>query len=59
MTSRILTFLTLFTLPGVAFADPGHIANHGGGHSHWDLYLLIACALFGFGFWARAYLNRR
>ncbi|MHA1164017.1 MAG: hypothetical protein ACTSP0_00325 [Alphaproteobacteria bacterium] len=59
MTSRILTVLTILGLPGIALADPGHIADHGGGHSHWGLYLLIAGALFGFGFWARAYLNRR
>ena len=59
MKSPILTILTILALPGSALADPGHFANHGGGHSHWGLYLLIAAALFGLGFWARVYLNRR
>ncbi len=59
MTSRILTTLTIFALPGAALADPGHIADHGGGHSHWGLYLLLAGALFGFAGIARKHLNRR
>jgi len=58
MTSRILTFLGTVALSSPAFADPGHIADRGAGHSHWGLYVLLACALFGFGLWARAYLNR-
>ena len=43
----------------MAFADPGHIADRGAGHSHWLLYLLLAGVLFGLAVWARAYLNER
>lgn len=47
MTSRIFTFLGILALPASALADAGHIAGSGHGHSHWLLYALIACALFG------------
>lgn len=59
MTSRILIILITAALPGSALADPGHFADQGGGHSHWGLYLLFACALFGLVALARAYLNER
>ncbi|GBE42883.1 hypothetical protein BMS3Bbin10_00951 [bacterium BMS3Bbin10] len=59
MSSRILAILGILALPATALADVGHIADQGGGHSHWGIYILIAGALFGFGLWARAYLNRR
>jgi hypothetical protein len=59
MTSRILTALGILALPATALADVGHIADRGAGHSHWDYYILIAVALFGFGYLARAYMNRR
>ena len=59
MTSRIITFLGTLALSSAALADVGHIADRGAGHSHWDYYILIAVALFGFGLWARAYMNRR
>ncbi len=56
MTSRILTILATVGLPATALADPGHIADSGHGHSHWLLYALLACALFGVAVWARASL---
>ncbi len=59
MTSRILTLLGTAILPSAAFANPGHIADTGHGHSHWLLYLLLASVLFGLAVWARTYLNER
>ena len=59
MKSRIATILGTLALPATALADVGHIADRGAGHSHWDYYILIAIALFGFGFLARAYMKRR
>jgi len=59
MTSRILTLLGNAILPSAAFANPGHIADAGHGHSHWYIYLLLGCALFGLAVWARAYLGER
>jgi hypothetical protein len=59
MTSRILTLLGTAILPSAAFANPGHIADTGHGHSHWLLYLLLAGVLFGLAVWARTYLNER
>ncbi len=47
MTLRILTLLGILGLPSRALADAGHIADQGDGHSHWLIYVLIACALFG------------
>ena len=59
MKSLILAFLGTAALPGLAFADPGHIADSGHGHSHWFIYVLLGCALFGLAVWARAYLKER
>ena len=59
MKTHILAFLGTTALPSAAFADPGHIADAGHGHSHWFIYLLLGCALFGFALWARTYLNER
>ncbi len=59
MTSRILTILGILALPSAALADAGHIADSGHGHSHWFIYVLLACALFGLAALARAYLAER
>jgi hypothetical protein len=59
MKSLILAFLGTTVLPSAAFADAGHIADAGHGHSHWFIYLLLASVLFGLAVWARAYLNER
>ncbi len=59
MKSLILAFLGTTALPGLAFADPGHIADSGHGHSHWFIYVLLAGVLFGLAVRARSYLNER
>ena len=57
MTSRILTILTTFALPGSALADVGHIAEQGHGHSHWDIYVLLGCVLIGLVVLAHTYMS--
>ena len=47
MTSRIVTILGILALPARALADAGHIADSGQGHSHWLIYALLVCAVFG------------
>lgn len=59
MKSLILAFLGTTALPGLAFADPGHIADSGHGHAHWFIYVLLAGVLFGLAVRARSYLNER
>ena len=59
MTSGILTILATVGLPATALADPGHIADQGHGHSHWLVYLLLACALLGLAALARAYMAQQ
>jgi hypothetical protein len=54
MTSRILTLLGILALPARALADAGHIADQGHGHSHWLIYVLLACALFGLALGVRS-----
>jgi hypothetical protein len=54
MTSRILTLLATAALPSAALAHPGHIADTGQGHSHWYIYVLVACAAFGLASLIRA-----
>ena len=58
MTSRILTILTTFALPGSALADVGHISEQGHGHSHWDVYVLLGCVLIGLAVLARTYMSK-
>jgi hypothetical protein len=48
MKFLILTILTTAALPAVAHAHPGHIAEQGHGHSHWFIYVLLACAVLAF-----------
>jgi len=47
MKTRILAILGTAVLPATAFAHPGHVADTGQGHSHWYIYVLVACAAFG------------
>jgi hypothetical protein len=58
MKSLILTILSTATLPGVALAHSGHIADTGQGHSHWFIYVLLACAVLGFAALIRAKAQR-
>ena len=53
MTYHILAILGSVALPATAFAHPGHIADAGQGHSHWFIYVLLGCALFGIAAWVR------
>ena len=61
MKSPLFTslFVASALTPAIAFANPGHVADHGGGHSHWGLYVLLAIALFGASLWARSALRGR
>ncbi len=54
MTSPILAILGILALPARALADAGHIADQGHGHSHWLIYVLLACALFGLALGVRS-----
>lgn len=58
MKSLILTILGTVALPALANAHPGHIAEQGQGHSHWFIYVLLACAVLGFAALIRAKAQR-
>lgn len=58
MKSLILIILVTATLPGAVFAHPGHIAEQGHGHSHWIIFVLLACAVLGFAAQIRSKAQR-
>ena len=45
MTRISLIALALGASTSVALADPGHLADHGHGHTHWLGYALLAAAV--------------
>ncbi len=64
MSNRILIalFAAVALSPAAALANPGHVADMGQGHTHWQvfvLYVLLGCAALGLAFWARALFMAR
>ena len=45
MIRTAIAALTTFAATTSAFADPGHLADHGHGHTHWLGYALLALAI--------------
>ncbi len=45
MIRTTLSALVLTASANTAFADPGHLASHGHGHTHWLGYALLAAAV--------------